>query len=102
LEELESADLLLHVIDISNPRYDEQIRAVESILSDLELEHLPQVRALNKVDLVDPEDASRLVLQLHGVPICAHKRDTLMPLIDKMADFLESRTFNGQEPALDE
>jgi GTPase len=102
LEELESADLLLHVIDISNPRYGEQIRAVESILSDLELEHLPQVRALNKVDLVDPEDASRLVLQLHGVPICAHKRDTLMPLIDKMADFLESKSFNGQEPAADE
>jgi GTP-binding protein HflX len=53
LEELENADLLLHVIDISNPRYRDQINAVESILSELRLDDIPTIRVLNKMDRPD-------------------------------------------------
>jgi len=85
LEELESADLLLHVIDVSNPRHLEQIRAVEKILNELELNHIPQVRALNKMDLVSEADLSLWAERLNGIPICARNRATLLPLIEKMA-----------------
>ena len=90
LEELENADLLLHVIDISNPRYTEQIRAVETILDELSLTQIPQVRALNKMDLVPDADLELLAKRLAGVPICARKRETLLPLIDKMAALIET------------
>jgi GTP-binding protein HflX len=89
LEELESADLLLHVIDISNPRYVEQISTVENLLNELELENIPQVRALNKMDLVDPDALPILVERLQGVPISAKERRSLTPLIDKMAFIIE-------------
>ena len=90
LEELENADLLLHVIDISNPRCGEQIKAVETILDELSLVHIPQVRALNKMDLVPEAELSLLEERLAGIPICARKRETLLPLIDKMATIIDA------------
>jgi GTPase len=90
LEALEGADLLLHVIDIANPRCAEQVRAVESILEELSLDHLPQVRALNKTDLLAPALVDRLAHKLDGVPICARDSRTLTPLIDRMAATIET------------
>lgn len=85
LEELQSADLLLHVIDISNPHHIEQINSVEKILAELRIEHLPQVRALNKIDLMAPETVARKAKQLKGTAICARKQDTLVPLLQKLS-----------------
>ncbi len=99
LEELESADLLLHVIDISNPRYAAQIQAVEAILGELSLDHIPQVRALNKMDLVSPETVELVAGRMDGVPICAKNRQTLTPLIDKMAFIIEKSFINDGMPA---
>jgi len=84
LEELESADLLLHVIDISSPRFKDQIKSVERILSDLNLHNIPSIRVLNKQDLVDRETINRLSIDLDGTPISAINKSTLMPLIEKM------------------
>ena len=50
LEELRDADLLLHVVDCSNPRFEEQIAQVESILAELELETKPRLLVFNKND----------------------------------------------------
>jgi GTP-binding protein HflX len=88
LEELESADLLLHVIDISNPHYADQINAVDKILSDLQLQRTTCIRALNKMDLVDTQSVERLCRQLGGVAITARSSATLMPLIAKMEDVI--------------
>jgi len=52
LEELEDADLLLHVIDGSNPKQKEQIAAVDKILYDLNLKEKPMLYVINKVDRV--------------------------------------------------
>ena len=84
LEELESADLLLHVIDISNPRYQEQIRSVEKILGELELHELKLVRILNKQDLVEPDMVKYAAKRLKGIPISANRENTLMPLIEEL------------------
>ena len=53
LEELEGADLLLHVVDISDPMLREKIDAVRELLSDLHLGEIPEVLVFNKCDLVD-------------------------------------------------
>ena len=63
LEELEYADLLLHVIDASHPRYEAQQQIVESLIRELGAQHIPCIRVYNKSDLAfsfqrtDREDA---------------------------------------------
>ena len=91
LEELESADLLLHIIDISNPRFEEQIKSVEKILADLNLQNTATMRVLNKIDLVDSQTSIRLGRQLKGPAVSAKSKSTLMPLIEKMEKILEGR-----------
>ncbi len=56
LEELEYADLLLHVIDASNPNREEHIEVVESLISKLAKPGTKVLRLYNKADLVSPED----------------------------------------------
>ncbi len=94
LEELESADLLLHIIDISNPRFEEQIKSVEKILADLKLHKTPTMRVLNKIDLVDSQTSIRLGRQLKGTAISAKSKSTLRPLMEKLETLLEGRMTN--------
>lgn len=89
LEELESADLLLHVIDISNPRFEDQIKSVERILADLNLENIPSIRVLNKQDLADRQTIDPLCRKFNGIPISAKDRSTLLPLIERMEDSIQ-------------
>jgi GTP-binding protein HflX len=88
LEELESADILLHVIDISNPRHAEQVESVEGILADLNLQHLPVIRVLNKQDLMTKASVRKAVQSLGGIPISAKSAATLLSLIDKMESMI--------------
>ncbi len=92
LEELESADLLLHIIDISNPRFEDQIRSVEKIISDLKLQHIPSINVFNKQDRADKETVDRQVMLLKGIPISATDASTLTPLIKRMAGAVEERS----------
>jgi GTP-binding protein HflX len=90
LEELESADLLLHVIDISNPQYSAQIESVEAILSDLNLEHTASIRVLNKMDLVNPEAIQKIRRALRGTAVSAKNESSLLPLIEQMETAIEN------------
>jgi GTP-binding protein HflX len=90
LEELETADLLLHVVDISNPQYQAQIESVEGILSDLNLQHTASIRVLNKRDLVNPGAIKAISRTLGGTAVSAKKESTLLPLIDQMETAIET------------
>jgi len=90
LEELEGADLLLHVIDISNPRYKAQIESVERIIADLRIGHIPCIPVLNKMDRVIPEDVAIMAARLNGIPISALDRATLKPLVEAVITRLPS------------
>ena len=62
LEEVADADLLLHVVDVSSPDVDGRIEAVNTVLREIDADHVPVLLAWNKSDLVDPEalaDATR-------------------------------------------
>ncbi|MBW2648686.1 MAG: GTPase HflX [Deltaproteobacteria bacterium] len=89
LEELDEADLLLHVIDVSNPGFEEQIVAVEKILEELDLQRKKCVRVFNKVDLFPDRDIlDNLCRRFDAIPISALDPKTLPPLLKKMGSGL--------------
>jgi GTP-binding protein HflX len=57
LEELEQAELLLHVLDASNPQWARQGRAVDAILRELHLDGAPRLTVFNKSDRLVPDAA---------------------------------------------
>jgi GTPase len=62
LEEVQEAALILHVSDVSNPRYEELDEEVEKILHELGVEARPRLRVLNKVDRLPSEDRKAIAL----------------------------------------
>ena len=65
LEELEEADLLLHVVDASDPQHDDQARSVERVLSTLDVKETPRLLVFNKADRA-PEMAETLAIGSEG------------------------------------
>ena len=53
LEEIHDADLLVHVVDSSNPKFLDQINATNNVLKELNVENIPVIYAFNKIDKVD-------------------------------------------------
>jgi GTPase len=85
LEELEEADVLVHVADASHPGLDEQMQAVDSLLSELELGPRPTIVALNKVDRLDGDAAlSALVDRFEGVALSARTGEGVKALLDRI------------------
>ena len=96
LEELYSADLLLHVVDASSPDLENQIKSVEAILDEMDLSRMPRIVAFNKVDLIDDLDpfqqatVKSLMEELDGVPISALKGFNLELLLKRIEENLFS------------
>ncbi len=89
LEELEEADLLIHVIDLSNPRFPEQMAAVADILESLGLQDKPMLQVFNKTDLAPPNLAA-LQCRVHdGVAVSALDPISLPPLIARLEEKVE-------------
>jgi GTP-binding protein HflX len=94
LEEIGDSDLLVHVVDASNPRAMAQIESVEKILHDLKLNEIPQLIVLNKADLLVENETEALKRQLaldkqtESVAISAIKPETLPPLLEKIGEVL--------------
>lgn len=53
LEEIEASDLLLHVVDVSNPFYETHIKTIEKTLETLDTTDVPMLTVYNKIDLVE-------------------------------------------------
>ena len=53
LTEALEADVLLHVVDASNPAFEQQIADVETVLVEIGASHIPQIRVLNKIDRIE-------------------------------------------------
>ncbi|MGD2125720.1 MAG: GTPase HflX [Desulfobacteraceae bacterium] len=84
LEELHDADLLLHVVDASSARMEEQIKAVEGILTKLHLDKVPTVLVLNKSDRLNPQEAVALAKRFKGIAISALDPQTFSSLLEQM------------------
>jgi len=83
LEELHEADVLVHVIDISNPRCDDHIQVVEDLLRELELDGIPCLKVFNKIDLVVPEVVAEQLRLHEAVALSAREAATFAPFLDR-------------------
>ncbi|MGA1845947.1 GTPase HflX [Deferribacter abyssi] len=85
LEELYDADLLLHVIDISNKNYIKQIESVNKILEELNIKDIDTILVFNKIDLVNDEYLKEVKKKYpEAAFISALDRKTFQPLLDKI------------------
>jgi GTP-binding protein HflX len=95
LEEIEEADLLLHVVDITHPNALEQAQSVERTLAELDITDIPIVVALNKIDRLDSDQQAALLTEQfpHSVPISALKGVNLDDLLGRLEhELYESQT----------
>jgi GTP-binding protein HflX len=81
-EELYEADMLVHVIDASNPRFPDQIGVVEKQLRELGLDKIPCLRVLNKIDLIAEDYAEIQCREYRAVSLSALDAKTLGPFLD--------------------
>jgi GTP-binding protein HflX len=90
LEEIAEADVLLHVVDITHPNALEQAEAVEQTLAELEVNDIPIVTALNKIDRLPDFDShdNPLAAYPHTVGISATKRLGLGALLERIQQVL--------------
>lgn len=93
LEEVMDADLLLHVLDVSNPRFRNLRDVVLKVLKELEVHEKPIVTVLNKIDkLTDRSWLKDLENTLpHAVGISALNKENLPQLIDKISAHLSPK-----------
>jgi GTP-binding protein HflX len=85
-EEAADADLLMHVVDASDPAKDDHVRTVMKVLEELELLEIPRVLVFNKIDLIEPGEL-RLLERSHpdAAFVSATHRETTRPLIERIA-----------------
>ena len=96
-EETADADVLLHVVDASDPDREGHIQTTENLLAELELAGIPRILVYNKADLLEPINAKAMLrgARLHEesevVMVSATQRETTLPLIESIARKLEGR-----------
>lgn len=92
LEETTEADLLVHVVDASDPNYELQIKAVIKVLDEIGAKEKPAIFVFNKADRLMEKggtdfDAQRMLQGRAGVVISAKKSEDLQKLREKLASF---------------
>ncbi len=91
LEEVVQADLLVHVVDISHPRAEEQIQSVDAVLKEIGAEGKPTLMVFNKIDQLDgSRDTLTRFLERHphGVAISAAKGEGMPALLAELGSQL--------------
>lgn len=97
LEEVSAADMILHVLDAADPEAESQLKVVEEELMRLEAGSKPRLLALNKMDLVNPEEAERFThsrqipSHFRVCPISAVTGEGLDNLLNNIAEMLVYR-----------
>jgi len=95
LEELYHADVLLHIIDISNKNYKRLISAVDAVLKELNLQEKPTLMVFNKIDKIEPAQLEKIKLEYSDAElISALKGANLDILKDKIKYFI---TFGAKQ-----
>ena len=88
LEELEHADLLLHVVDAADPQMEDKITAVNRIISELGLSSVPQLLLLNKADKIPEGQLRILCKRLGGIGVSALKKQGLKKVLRAVEDIM--------------
>ena len=106
LEEISDSSLLIHAVDVSNPRWVQQVQSVKRILAELKLAETPTILALNKSDLLEPDAIDAAVREARQIDnseivvISAIKPASLAVLLEKAGGVLARNL--GAESAADD
>ena len=92
LEEVTEADILLHVLDVSNPKFQNLHGAVMDVLKELEVKDKPIVTVLNKIDRVEDKNWLAEVQRNFENAVCisASQGENIQELMDKISEFVVS------------
>jgi GTP-binding protein HflX len=89
LDELKEADLLLHLVDISNPDFENHIQAVEKILQELDIAGKPMALVFNKEDrIADKSILTDICRRFGAIAVSALNPASLRPLVGKLEDMV--------------
>ena len=94
LEEISDSDLLIHLVDAVNPRWQQQLESVERILTELNFNQIPRLTVFNKADLLDGDSIESILRQASQsgarevVAISATAPETLRPMLERASAFL--------------
>jgi len=92
LETVRDADLLLHMVDLGHPQYEDHMRTTESVLAEIGAAGVPRLIVFNKIDQV--KDKSALLLAKRRYPeaeFTSALKDDSAPLKGRIAEFFEKR-----------
>ena len=98
LEEAIVADLLLHVVDLSFSNYESQMRTVDAVLRDLNLEDRPILTVFNKIDRIHSE-SEQIIIDAYNkrdnsIAISAANKIGLEKLCSKIKEFMDAGFIN--------
>lgn len=93
LEEVREADVLLHIVDVSNPVWHKQEMAVMKVLSEIDSGDKPVVRVLNKIDLLSDDEAEELqyeaaMMDNYSVAVSSKTGDGMIDLVATIEEAL--------------
>jgi GTP-binding protein HflX len=91
LEEVKTADLLLHLTDVADPLFEQQIQVVEDVLEEIGAGHIPSILVPNKIDIVSSVPLQRLKKRaVKGLcPISARTGSGLDELLQRIGTVLD-------------
>jgi GTP-binding protein HflX len=93
LEQVASAELLVHTVDASHPDPDSDIAAVDEVLAEIGATEVPRLLTLNKIDVLDPAARARIRNRYpDAVPISATTGEGVDELLEEIARRLEARS----------
>jgi GTP-binding protein HflX len=104
LEEISESDLLIHLIDSVNPRWQQQLESVDRILTELDFAQLPRLVVFNKADLLDAEILDAMMRQSgcgqerRCLAVSALDARTLRPMLQQAGEIL-ARDLTHDAPA---
>jgi GTP-binding protein HflX len=84
-DELQESDLLIHLVDISNPCFHEHIEAVKKILIELGLDGINKLLVFNKEDKLTQEEVKTICKKYGGISISSLRPDSLEKLLNAIS-----------------
>lgn len=92
LNVVKDADIILHVIDLSSPAFEEHMQVVRETLKELECDKKPQIRVFNKVDSLEDKNRIEYVRNKyeHSIVVSAHRSININQLLEKLKEAYEA------------
>lgn len=88
LEEVAESNLILHVVDVSDPAFRDHIEVTEDVLKQIHADHVPKIFVFNKFDKLNEPNLPKILAKSYPNSIClsSQNRDDVQKLLDQIVD----------------